>query len=216
VPKYGISKTLVPGDNLIEFTPTEDGNIPYTCSMGMISSNIKVVSDVSKASGSSVVAANNSSSPVSTSPVSTGSSCCGVTPPGFVGGKIPTNNIELAKVKGNTQEVTVTVNNLGYSPAVLVLQKGVQAKIKFNTEQLSSCNSTVVFPEYQGQLDLNSQKETPYLTPTQDFTFQCGMGMLHGYVKVVDDINKVDLAAIKKEVQNYKPAGGGGGGCCGQ
>jgi hypothetical protein len=39
--------------------------------------------------------------------------------------------------------------------------------------------------------------------------------MLHGYVKVVDDLNKIDLNAIKTEVQNYTPAGGGTGGCCG-
>jgi len=33
-----------------------------------------------------------------------------------------------------------------------------------------------------------------------------------------DDINKVDLDAIRKEIKNYKPAGGTGGssgGCCG-
>lgn len=39
--------------------------------------------------------------------------------------------------------------------------------------------------------------------------------MLHGYVKVVDDINKVNLDDIKKEVGSYKPASGGGGDCCG-
>jgi hypothetical protein len=39
------------------------------------------------------------------------------------------------------------------------------------------------------------------------------MGMLHGYIKVVDDINNFDLNAIKKEIGAYKPAGGGG--CCG-
>jgi len=118
-------------------------------------------------------------------------------------------------VVNGEQVVTVTVNNQGYSPAVLVLQKGVKAKIKFNTEQLNSCNSTVVFPELNGQISLQSQKETPFLTPTNDFTFQCGMGMLHGYVKVVDDINKVDLAAIKSKVEQFKPAAGSGGGCCG-
>lgn len=31
--------------------------------------------------------------------------------------------------------------------------------------------------------------------------------MIHGYVKVADDINKADLDAIRKEVQNKKPAG---------
>jgi len=210
IPQYGISKKLEPGDNLIKFTPADTGNITYTCSMGMISSNIKVVADVTKVT--SDVAGNQSSSTGSTS----SGGCCGKAPAGFVGGKIPTDNIGVATLKDNQQEVTVTVNSQGYSPAVIVLQKGIPAKIKFNTEQLSSCNSTVVFPEYQGQLDLNSQKETPLITPTQNFTFECGMGMLHGYVKVVDDISKINLKDIRKEVQNYKPAvSSSGGGCCG-
>lgn len=50
VPKYGISKKLFPGDNLIEFTPKEDGEILVTCWMGMISTNITVVPDVTKIS----------------------------------------------------------------------------------------------------------------------------------------------------------------------
>ncbi len=72
----------------------------------------------------------------------------------------------------------------------------------------------MVFPEYGGQLNLSTDKETPPITPEEDFTFQCGMGMLHGYVKVVDDLGKADLNAIKAEVQNYVPVGGGSG-CCG-
>jgi sulfite exporter TauE/SafE/copper chaperone CopZ len=47
IPKYNITKKLVIGDNLIEFTPTETGNVIYTCWMGMISSSIKVVDDLS-------------------------------------------------------------------------------------------------------------------------------------------------------------------------
>lgn len=35
VPKYGISKSLKTGENIITFTPTEIGEIPFSCSMGM-------------------------------------------------------------------------------------------------------------------------------------------------------------------------------------
>lgn len=54
IPKYDLQYKLVPGDNLIEFTPSEEGNITYTCWMGMITSNIKVVSDISKVSESDI------------------------------------------------------------------------------------------------------------------------------------------------------------------
>lgn len=47
IPNYNMQVKLFPGDNLIEFTPEKEGNITYTCWMGMISSNIKVVSNIS-------------------------------------------------------------------------------------------------------------------------------------------------------------------------
>ncbi|HEY5555562.1 sulfite exporter TauE/SafE family protein [Acetobacterium sp.] len=43
VPKYNIEKKLVAGDNIIEFTPTETGTVPFSCWMGMIKSKITVV-----------------------------------------------------------------------------------------------------------------------------------------------------------------------------
>jgi len=46
IPAYGIERTLVPGDNVIEFTPEEEGTIAYTCWMGMIGSTIQVVADL--------------------------------------------------------------------------------------------------------------------------------------------------------------------------
>ena len=109
----------------------------------------------------------------------------------------------------------VTVNDQGYTPAVIVMKRGVKGKIRFVAEKLSSCNYLVSFPEYQGGLDLSKgQLETPFLEISQDFTFQCGMGMLHGYVKVVDDPSRVDLQEVRRQVAAFKPASTGG--CCGQ
>ncbi len=45
IPAYNIQKKLVPGDNVIEFTPTQSGTVPYSCWMGMIRSTITVVDD---------------------------------------------------------------------------------------------------------------------------------------------------------------------------
>jgi hypothetical protein len=49
IPQYKIQKNLVAGDNLIEFTPTHDGIVGFTCWMGMISSSISEVSDITRA-----------------------------------------------------------------------------------------------------------------------------------------------------------------------
>ena len=43
IPKYNIQMPLFPGDNIVEFTPTEAGVIPYSCWMNMIRSSITVV-----------------------------------------------------------------------------------------------------------------------------------------------------------------------------
>ncbi|MCW2278575.1 cupredoxin domain-containing protein [Heliophilum fasciatum] len=48
IPKFNMEKTLVPGANVIEFIPMEEGTITYTCWMGMISSTITVVNDLSQ------------------------------------------------------------------------------------------------------------------------------------------------------------------------
>ncbi len=183
IPQYGVSKTLSPGDNEIDFTPQQTGTVTYTCSMGMITSTISVVDDVSK-----------------TVPAAGGQQASSESAAGALG---------VATVSGGGQSVTVTVDGSGYSPAILVLQKGVPAKINFKVSQLSSCNEYVVFPELNGQIDLGSQTSTPQITPQSDFSFQCGMGMLRGYVKVVDDINKIDRNAIQQEAQGYVSAGGG-------
>ena len=47
IPKLNINKKLTAGENIIEFTPEEEGEIIYTCWMGMIKSRITVVSDLS-------------------------------------------------------------------------------------------------------------------------------------------------------------------------
>lgn len=43
IPEYEIQTKLIEGENLIEFTPTEDGQFGYSCWMGMIRSSITVV-----------------------------------------------------------------------------------------------------------------------------------------------------------------------------
>lgn len=48
VPKLGVKKNLTKGLNVIEFTPTESGVIPFSCSMGMYRGTIVVVDDVTK------------------------------------------------------------------------------------------------------------------------------------------------------------------------
>ena len=215
MPQFGITKELEPGDNLIEFTPTQDGTIAYTCWMGMISSSIRVVPDLASLDTADLTAP--PAGGISSASGPGGGSCCGSSTSGrFAGGTIPVDVIQVARRTADGQVAEVTVNDDGYTPAVIVVQRGTKAKIRFVAEKLTSCNSIVNFPAYQGGLDLGrGSRETPYLEVTEDFTFECGMGMLHGYVKVVDDITRVDLQAVARQVAAFKPANSGGG-CCGK
>jgi plastocyanin domain-containing protein len=240
IPAYGISKTLVAGDNSVEFTPKKTGTIAYTCRMGMISSRISVVKEISSASVADNSSGSSDGSVAAVPDNSQGAggqgselqgllggsaSCCsGTSNPAFAGapdsartGDVPADTIGMPVVKDGIQEITITVDNRGYTPAAIVLQKGMKAVIKFKALQLTSCNNVVMFPEYNGGLDLSKgQLETPALTVTQDFGFQCWMGMLHGYVKTVDDLSKVEVKKVKAEVVAYRASSssGGAGGCC--
>jgi sulfite exporter TauE/SafE/plastocyanin domain-containing protein/copper chaperone CopZ len=219
VPAYGIRKTLKPGDNLIEFTPKKEGVIAYSCWMGMIKSRITVVSELGNAGQGAADPAAAGPSPGSLAQVpATG---LGAKSQGEAlaeqlgqGSQVPVDSIGFPTVVNGVAEVTVRVDGRGYSPAAIVLQKGIPARIKFKVDELTSCNATVVFPEYNGALELaKGELETPPIAISQDFTFQCGMGMLHGYVKVVDDLSKVNVAKLKAEIGKYRAKQGAG--CCG-
>lgn len=220
IPSYGIQKTLVPGDNLIEFTPGKEGVIAYTCWMGMISSRITVVKDLAQKNSltgskeltlSEQVAQAQALGTGAAVGSGSGGCCSGTTNPAFAGGRVPVDTIGLPTIKDGVQEITVTVSAQGYSPAALILQKGMKAVITFKVEALTSCNNPVSFPEYNGRIDLRGgEARTPVITVTGDFTFQCWMGMLHGYVKTVDDLSRVDLQKVKREIGAYRAAGGGG------
>lgn len=199
LPKYDIEKKLSSGDNIIKFIPAETGSITYTCWMGMIHGQISVVDNLSD-----ITAVQSDLSDPSQQ--LSGGSCS-------VGNQTVTEgNIGVAEIKDGQQIMTVKVNDQGYSPAVLVVQKGVKTKIKFEPESLSNCTGSIVFSELGGWLDLSKNElETSFITPEKDFTFANTINMLRGYIKVVDDINDINILAIVKDVNEYKPLTGG---CC--
>ncbi len=219
IPEYNIQKKLVVGDNIIEFTPEEEGDIVYTCWMGMISSNIKVVADVSNISEQDL--SEDTQNPESDSGAAAGQvagGCCaaGSKATKFYNGNIPTDEIAMGKIVDGVQTVTINVNDYGYSPAVAVIQKGIKTNLIFKGEKLNSCNNRIIFPEYGGDIDLKEGENKIEFIPDGDFHFNCWMGMLNGYIKVVDDINNLDTDAIKEELKDIKPAeGAGGSSCCG-
>ena len=206
IPQFGIEKKLTAGENVIEFLPEQVGTIPYSCWMGMIRSNIKVVEDITQVKSSEIEKLNNE-----TSAGVGGSSCINSVNAKKIA-DTTVDEIYVAKPENGLQVVTITADDKGYNPNVIVLQKGIKAKFKFDPKSLNQCNSIVTFPEYGGGLDLsNGELETPELEVSEDFGFTCGMSMLNGFVKVVEDINNIDKESILEEANAYTPPGGGRG-----
>ncbi len=213
--EYDIEYPFQTGENVIEFTPTEAGRFQYSCWMGMIRGSITVTEagasgGASDASGDGGEAYGPGTDGSASPPA--GGCCAAGSFPDFADGKIPTDNIQVAALADGVQTATVRVDGYGYSPAVIVIERGAEFTIAFDPAELNACNFLIYFPAYGGGLDLTEHSVTPKLTAEGDFTFECPMGMLHGYVKVVDDLDNVDLESVKRDVGSFVPSGGAG--CC--
>jgi len=198
-PKLGIRKNLEAGENIIEFTPTETGNIRFTCSMGMYSGSFNVVDgDVptSKTSTPDAVQAAQANT-VAISP-NTAGSCGGGGGGCGCGQKVQkqaavdadkTAPIEAA------QEGTVQVIKATYSvsedvkPTKFTVKAG--SPVRFDVEAKEDgrgCMGSIMIPG----LDNNPQGfekgkiTTLAFTPTKpgSYTITCAMGVPRGTIIV--------------------------------
>lgn len=183
IPKFNLSKKLEPGNNIIEFTPTESGTFGYSCWMSMIKSKITVVDDI------------NSAGSVGTDPSGNQSSY-----------KIPVDEIAVAEINDDVQTVTIDMAADRFTPAVILMQRDVETVWNINGVTLNDDNRTLLFPKYNAQVDMQEGENEIYLIPDGDFDFTTSTNAFYGYVKVVDDITKVDIEAIKAEISEYVPA----------
>ena len=85
------------------------------------------------------------------------------------------------------QEINVTVKG-GYSPDVIVVNKGMPVRLNFYRDETSSCSEQVIFGDFRIARNLPAFKTTKIeFTPDKagEFTFTCGMNMLRGKLIVV-------------------------------
>lgn len=90
----------------------------------------------------------------------------------------------------------------------IIVQKGIPVKwtIKAKKEDLNGCNNAIVAREF----GINNKKlgigdNIIEFTPDKegDFVYSCWMGMIHGYIKVVDDINAVNRNDINEKSEGF-------------
>jgi sulfite exporter TauE/SafE/copper chaperone CopZ len=209
VPKLGLKKDLATGDNVIEFTAEESGVIPYSCWMGMIRSKITVVDDINAISSTG----NNSDAkkPLTDQEDAasnvTGEAGNEVLPDfnNLLDVEIPTEELAIASNVDGLQTVEISLTEEGFSPAVVVVQKGLGTTWIINGKKTETGNS-ILFPYYYSELQVQEGENKISFYPDQDFDFYTKDSSYYGYVKVVEDINNIDEEAIRQEVSEYQPS----------
>jgi uncharacterized protein len=226
IPDLGIEKELVPGDNVIEFTPAKEGAIQYTCWMKMLRSAIYVVADLGD--GQAIASAKNR---LGTLSPSGGASCCsgGTTGGGCCGGSnLPAQKVDpkdltigVATLGSGVQTVTTELGPWGYTP--IVVQKGIPVRWNLHADAkiLSNCNYRFIIPDLRMRKELQAGDNVIEFTPAKEgaLPFSCWMQMLQSAIFVLGDINdRNTIESIRTKWVEYASGGGtrtSGGGCCG-
>mgnify|MGYP001568541954 FL=1 len=94
----------------------------------------------------------------------------------------PKAQTRVAVSASGAQEVAITVKG-GYTPDVIVVQKGRPVRLIFTRQESSACSEKVLFPDFnQNALLPEGEQVTLEFTPEKagEYGFQCQMGMLRG------------------------------------
>jgi plastocyanin domain-containing protein len=94
----------------------------------------------------------------------------------------PKAQTRAAVAESGAQEVAITVKG-GYTPDVIVVQKGRPVRLTFTRQESAACSERVLFPDFNKNAALpEGEQVTLEFTPekTGEYGFQCQMGMLRG------------------------------------
>lgn len=94
----------------------------------------------------------------------------------------PSGRTRAAMGESGAQEVAITVKG-GYTPDVIVVQKGRPVRLTFTRQESAACSERVLFPDFNKSSPLpEGEPTTIEFTPDKpgEYGFQCQMGMLRG------------------------------------
>jgi plastocyanin domain-containing protein len=199
IQKLKIQKFLKPGENVVEFTPTEVGQLKFSCSMGMYTGVFNVVEgEVSATKDLNLQVAADNAVATNPDPVvapASGGTCgvsgggCGC---GGGGAPRPTNtNTAPVAVENPTaaSQDTVQVVNTTYTdakyldPGVIKVRAGSRVRLVIDVKDSGSgCGSQITIPGlYDGRESLVAGTTIKMeFTPTTPGTYPitCGMNMI--------------------------------------
>lgn len=114
-------------------------------------------------------------------------------------------------IKNGVQIIRMTADENGYTPNGLYVQKNMPVKWIIDGKSLNSCNGSIVIPSLNKEINLKSGENVIEFTPKDgDISFSCGMGMIRGVIKVVDNVKTVDTSKKDSSI----PAPSSGMPCC--
>ncbi|WP_297421507.1 sulfite exporter TauE/SafE family protein [Clostridium sp.] len=211
VPSLNIQKTLKSGENTIEFTP-KDGDINFSCWMGMIRGVIKVTDNLDSVDTSKA----DSSIPAPSS----GMSCCkggaagsaAAQTPSIYGNdlsKVSTDRlIKKANISGDSQTLNIKGTGYEFEPLVIVLQKGIKTNLSIDLSAFDEADDKFtilngdndnVITNFNGKkgvvnVEFNIPNSGTYLI-VKDNTIVTG-------IEVTDSLKTVNLEDVRKKFIN--------------
>lgn len=190
IPEYGIEYAFKQGVNVIEFTPDETGRFQYNCWMGMIRGIITVVPQRTEVNAYPEATATTQSK-----------------------NSIFVESLAAAKIISQDsggadyeyQTVTITLTDEGFSPAVAVVQNGIETEWIIDNQTSDPFKAALRVPLYNTEVPLIDGKNLLVFSPSENFQFGNGDDPAFGYVKVADDIGNLNEKEIKSEVTAFTP-----------
>jgi sulfite exporter TauE/SafE/copper chaperone CopZ/plastocyanin domain-containing protein len=205
IPEYNIRHKFQQGENIIEFTPTKSGKFIYSCWMGMIRGIIFIVGEGEDAEAIAQDLEKESNELV----------------PAYFIISTEDSNIGIAKISDNMQTINVEITSASIKPGILIVQAGIDLVLNINNKSPRIEDCALLIPSIPVSVNLNNGINQIGLTPIKSFEFSNGDNSAYVYVKTVENINKFDIEAIKKEVAAFEtliyPSNlYDTAGCCGQ
>jgi len=106
----------------------------------------------------------------------------------------------IAKIEDGIQLVTTEMKSGSYDS--ITVQKGILVRwtIKADESELNGCNNPVTIPKYNIVKELVPGENVIEFMPLEsgNINYTCWMGMINGYIKVVDNLEEADFDDIKQ------------------
>ncbi len=180
VPDYNITKLIKKGENVIEFTPREAGEIPFSCSMAMFRGSFTVLpnenADSKLAASTLPLSAGDLQQQPQISDASETSEPTDVCDP----------NVSSCNVQRVEMEVSL---ERGFYPEINTIKKGVPVELIVDNQiGRLGCMSVMTIPEFDVAQLLKKGNNIIKFTPTKTGTIEavCSMGIHMTTFNVID------------------------------